>query len=373
MVISSRTLNLEPPTPDASPPTTMPIQPKHLTLPLTALAIALTLAGCGAGPADSGRAAFEVVVDTVGGVERVLNRGEPATWSLREVLTLGRVGGEEGAADEFGRIVGLLADEDGRIYVADAMATEIRVFDGSGSLVRRLGREGAGPGEAYTPFWRVGEAGGELVFVRQTPAGPADILPSPPAAETQSLRVRCILAGGQGISVYGADFAPLLLRVPAPGVVNALAWTAEYRIALVTAQGDTVRVVERDLPPMPVPDDLWREEVAKFAEYLDGLPDPRCEPARLPRPEAMARLRAITFDADGRLWVERRTASGGFALDAFDTDGRLLGTVPIPDRLERVPPYIRDGRLYLVVTDEFEVEYVKVFEIDGAAFEIGGV
>jgi hypothetical protein len=36
-----------------------------------------------------------------------------------------------------------------------------------------------------------------------------------------------------------------------------------------------------------------------------------------------------------------------------------------PAHAERVPPYIRDNRLYLVVTDSLDVEYVKVFDIRG--------
>jgi hypothetical protein len=64
------------------------------------------------------------------------------------------------------------------------------------------------------------------------------------------------------------------------------------------------------------------------------------------------------------MWIER-DAIGQLALDVFAPDGRLLATMDIPAHAERVPPYIRDDRLYLVVTDSLDVEYVKVFDIRG--------
>ena len=47
----------------------------------------------------------------------------------------------------FGRISGLALDESDRIFVADAMADEIRVFDAAGEFQFTIGRSGSGPGE----------------------------------------------------------------------------------------------------------------------------------------------------------------------------------------------------------------------------------
>ncbi|HEX7051094.1 MAG TPA: 6-bladed beta-propeller [Longimicrobiales bacterium] len=389
-----------------------------------AVALLALAASCGERPshaADGG--GLRVSVDTTAGVVRVRNAGRPVEWSLTELLTLGSVGGGAvPAPDEFGRIGNVIADAAGRIYVADAIAHEVRVFGPDGALVRRIGREGGGPGEfgalqsigwlgerlavldprngrlglfsrtgewlaqrpymaltgsgirlypagageLYMPMVRVTGAGTELVYIRQTLEGPADTLPYRRGGTARpSLSVTCRHSAGRGISVYTADLAPEMLRVPAPGVHWAEAWTADYRIAFTAPTGDTVRIIERDLPRLPVSDAAWQREEAAFREFLDQFPDERCEPDGLQRPEAMARLRTITFDDVGRMWVERR-GEGGFMLDAFDPAGRLLGEVAVPDRLERVPPFIRGDRLYLVVVDEFEVEYVKVFDIAGA-------
>jgi len=51
----------------------------------------------------------------------------------------------------FGRISGLALDELGRIYVADAMADEVRVFDATGEFRFTIGRSGSGPGELQGP------------------------------------------------------------------------------------------------------------------------------------------------------------------------------------------------------------------------------
>ncbi len=51
----------------------------------------------------------------------------------------------------FGRISGLALDESGSIYVADAMADEVRVFDATGEFQFTIGRSGSGPGELQGP------------------------------------------------------------------------------------------------------------------------------------------------------------------------------------------------------------------------------
>ncbi|MFC1530204.1 hypothetical protein ACFL6R_05765, partial [Gemmatimonadota bacterium] len=65
-------------------------------------------------------------------------------------LQLGSVDVEGAAA--FGRIGGLLVDSQGRIFVADLQASEVRVFTPEGNHVFTFGREGSGPGEMIQPY-----------------------------------------------------------------------------------------------------------------------------------------------------------------------------------------------------------------------------
>lgn len=80
----------------------------------------------------------------------VRTRRPAARLVLTEVL---RLGSESGADDAFGRVMDVELGASGRIYVADDLNWRISVFDGSGRLLRRVGRRGAGPGEFERPWY----------------------------------------------------------------------------------------------------------------------------------------------------------------------------------------------------------------------------
>lgn len=82
------------------------------------------------------------------GVVRTQRPG--ARLVLTEVL---RLGSESGADDAFGRVMDVELGASGRIYVADDLNWRISVFDGSGRLLRRVGRRGQGPGEFERPWY----------------------------------------------------------------------------------------------------------------------------------------------------------------------------------------------------------------------------
>lgn len=393
--------------------------------------IACSAVLCTGGCADDVHRAGAVstAIDTVGGIVFVRNAGAPAQWSLTELRSLGSAGmvGEP-RDDEFGRIVGVLADGAGNIYVADATATEIRVFPPTDGPVRRMGRRGAGPAEyatlqsigwlgdtlavldpgngrlglfsrdgewlgqrpymalsgaqvrlyatganeLYMPFVR----GGSIVFVRQTAAGTGDTLAydiakpgateaSEVLAQSRRLSVVCRHSANRGISSYVADIAPRAIVVPAPNGLRAAVWSSEYRVAFVNSVGDTTRVVERDVPVQPVADELWAEQERRFREFLDQFDDESCEPRTLPRPDSRRIILDVAFDDTQRIWVERETDTGR-AFDVFMQDGELLATVDSPVRNDRVPVFIRGDRLYLVVRDSLDIEYVKEYEVTEA-------
>lgn len=94
------------------------------------------LAGCGADTASrgAGGAGDGAAVDTV---------------RARPVATIGVIEGDERYA--FGDITSVVADEAGRIYVADRIGSLIRVYAPDGSFLAQIGREGEGPGEFSWP------------------------------------------------------------------------------------------------------------------------------------------------------------------------------------------------------------------------------
>jgi hypothetical protein len=70
-------------------------------------------------------------------------------WALTPEVRIVRTDGV--GPDLFGRIGALAVDDGGRIWVIEAQAREVRVFDGAGAHVRSFGREGEGPGEFREP------------------------------------------------------------------------------------------------------------------------------------------------------------------------------------------------------------------------------
>jgi hypothetical protein len=63
-------------------------------------------------------------------------------WTAQRTLLIGE---DQGIA--FGRIGGVAAAPDGRIFVLDAAESRVQVFSPTGKLERTFGRRGAGPGE----------------------------------------------------------------------------------------------------------------------------------------------------------------------------------------------------------------------------------
>lgn len=65
-------------------------------------------------------------------------------WRAVEDLELG---GDGRPGTDFGHVTDVAVDRDGRIYVLDGFASEVRVFGPDGAFLRSLGGAGEGPGE----------------------------------------------------------------------------------------------------------------------------------------------------------------------------------------------------------------------------------
>lgn len=107
---------------------------------------ALLVSSCGD---QAGGSTWQITVDTIDGVSRVLNtppKGGPVPTRVgEETLRIGTV--EGGRATSFGMIRQLAVLPDGRIAVADGQAQEVRLFGADGRHLRTFGGAGAGPGE----------------------------------------------------------------------------------------------------------------------------------------------------------------------------------------------------------------------------------
>lgn len=106
--------------------------------------------------ACGGAAAHGVVVDTLAAGSIVVTNPSPGRWRTGEVwqasqvLRLGGVGAGSGV--EFVDIRAFARDSRDWIWVLDAGTRSVQVFDTAGVFVRRIGREGGGPGEFLNPI-----------------------------------------------------------------------------------------------------------------------------------------------------------------------------------------------------------------------------
>ena len=386
----------------------------------TALVIAVALSGASCEPAETGSvqsAPLLTTVDSSGSYPVVTNSGVPPRWDVQPLGAVGRMASlDDPAPDEFGRISSVTTGTDDRAWVADQLNARIKVFRQDGSLALEIGREGQGPGEfveIYSIGWvgdrllvldlgngRIaelsdtgdwlgtrpapGRVSGSPAMLRFYPLSDSTVVqwslttvggrarrtwvehgPEGVSREWQQLRVeppeittvRCDRPDG-AISFFSVPFAGQQLSHPARGDRTYLAWSSSYRIALVAADGDTVRVIERSWPSVALDDSEWERATADFREFQAEWPGADCEPAgAMDRPDTKAAINNLLVDTEGHLWVEA-VGEEGPVWEVFDPDGRLVGSIAGFDYNARVAPSIRNGRIAWSSTDSLDVEYV---------------
>jgi len=301
-----------------------------------------------------------------------------------------------------GQVGGIIADGEGRVYVADVLSSsqEIVVLAPDGTRVGTIGGRGEGPGEftglrgtlawfgdalvtydwrnqRLTLFDREGNplstwpwpgggvsgslllSAGDLLLGREVTLGPAG--PNR-TAEVRYVRfaeegsrseianvggtirwppsVDCASPGGEIIAILNIPFANW---GKVPGVTPtgelAVARSDEYAIDYVDlVSGDTVRTARRQVPRMRVTDELWRH-----------------------RPE-VERLQRLEEEAGGR-FVDPNDSGAACALEEL--------------RPEYAPPFrsvigSADGRLW-VESPSPEGFEVALFDADGSLLGVGSM
>jgi len=364
-----------------------------------------------------------VQVDTLpGGAVHVSNPetgawGDSSAWRLAEDLRIGSVEGDE--PDSFGAVHALEVDAYGRIYVLDRLAREVVVFNPEGHHVRTIGAEGSGPGElsrpsgfAWMPEWQlwvedqgnqrftvfdttgtllethsrdfiwlgfrwaggfdreggryglgsrhVGRRAEDVLLRLNESGGPVDTIPLPFLEPL----VFEILENGVPVRGGAVPFAPSLFWRLDPNGVLWFGRSDELRLVQLDPTGDTLRVVERRgvLPRVTAAE----KDEALAAEYLEpfheaGVVD------RAMVPDLRALWRGLAVDDDGHLWVIRDDPDGeSVAFDVFDPQGIYLGRLPfdVPNMQISPAPVIRFDHLYVVVQDEWGVQFIVRARID---------
>jgi hypothetical protein len=370
------------------------------------------------------RWAVVVVLLLVGACTEAGNHPGRAQDVVRRVgradLSIGQL---EGAAEyAFGRVSGITEGATGEIYVSDAQANAIRVFDANGVFLRTIGREGQGPGELESPcciafgpenrLW-VRDSGNRRydtyvvgddpprtgIAVRMVHFDGGLYAPITVTAGRQLVDVGHH-SGADGtlglwrftVSDDGAVQARVLVEEPTP---EALGTTIEQRPVpgglstyyfpqpygpaslvahgpggrwatavssryVVELRGDSSTVAIRG--PDGAGPTLSAEERQRAAERL-------AEYVRRgggglsdypPVPDRKAPLRGMFFDVTGRLWVELSVpADSARRADLYDAEGMLVEERIWPaDVSLRFPAWVGDDHALGIVTDSLGVEKV---------------
>jgi len=321
------------------------------------------------------------------------------TWILEEELRIGALEGPE--PEVFGSIAAVSTDNGGNIYVLESQAQEIRVFSPDGSYRLTIGRKGSGPGElknafglawddhgrlwvpdagntryvvfdtlgtvqaeyhrpfgATYPFLGLFDESGRLLDVRARASTheldliPVSFVPDPPEFEQWPAVTHRAYFGPapQGIVMARPRTTLFMSR-------SGIVWfgsTDVYRLYQRTLAGDTLRIVEHSSEPVALSASERETILAEMAQFPVRL-DPELVPTHKPA------FNRLVVDTAGYLFVNVPGTEEqlGRLIDAFDPEGRYLGRITSPVRLDwMVPPRISADRLLGVARDDMDVSYV---------------
>lgn len=348
------------------------------------------------------------------------DEGWPAERAWRLVVT-GQIGGALGAGQEFGRVVDVAIDPAGRVWVADGLQQQIRVFEPNGTFVRSVGRKGSGPAEFLSiagfdwapdgTLWVVD--GGNARFAVYDTAG--QLVATHPRMSTATLAPwpggfdrHGRLADLGGRQTMGADKVMSLIRIspdrrsvdtlrlpplreeyfgeitsgdartrhvrqaPVPFTATQIwgmdpegyAWIAvtdRYRLERRGFDGQVERVVELQNTPRKV-SRAEREQILKnyaWFEQAGGKLDPSRIPDRHPH------LQNLFFDDDAHIWVlPTYFQAEKPKIDIFALNGRYLGQFQSPvSFLSRPAPAIRGETVVAVARDSDGVDSVVLMRL----------
>lgn len=366
----------------------------------------------GACVADADRSSVVEVRDSAGVEVLTHTEAQPHT-GLRLSSEGGFTVGDAGI-DLF-RVRGGVLLSNGDLVIANAGSHELLYFDAAGELVHRVGGEGDGPGEFENLLWIHGtesgrvvaydagtlrlstfDAQGGLIESRSVQFEPEDQASERsivgrgfPIGIAPDGRVIAVpwpvarLTGGEGplplmaeLRSYGADLSGFVsldtvrLRTwyeepqpegPPLGQVlegPLFVFSSNRRwIAYSEARGYRVTVLEDGSPTRVIVEDRSRVPFQP-----DSLPEHIRHAA-----DSLPAYRALTVDADGRIWVEPSVRGSDEVVRwrVFSRDGRTMDSIELP-----VSSTVLDAsgdRVAVLERDELGVETVTVKPIESAA------
>ena len=186
------------------------------------------------------------------------------------------------------------------------------------------------------------------------------MLPRPNATPYESFSVRTE-RGGMTMSVPFA--ASSVYHLDGTGSI----WHGhggDFRIYRSSFEGDTISEFVIEAEPAPVTStELAEWEAGRAVEQFRSMGG-KLDIGRIPKVKPF--FDDIYVDPDGNVWLSVPVGPTETVFAILDPDGRYLGRLQLDgiDRDIYIPPVVRNGRLYLVATDELDVQRVYAFRIE---------
>lgn len=368
-------------------------------------------------PACSEGGGDAVVVSDSAGIRLVSNFADDQSlnWTFTESFSLG--GQNEGPEAFYSvRRTSVGTDAAGNIYVLDADAHRVVMFDSSGEFVREMGREGEGPGELAWPFGLSVKPDGTVlvddigkgILVEFAPDGsPSNtdekVLPGSrrvwsPGGLLSSIETRDeAVSTTRFVRVVDSDTTDIRrLETPVGGIISmpscgmalsgvpeifapGLVWDAlgeqsvvrlgtDYSVDVLTGTTQTMRVT-RAVEPTPATDDLAERELGGPTRMMTSGGVRECDSSEMLEGRGvashLAAIRDLRIDPAGRLWVSRAgPRPEATPTDIIDSDGTYLGTLSAD--VAYPLGFLPDGRVLVAETDELDVTRLVLYEIEEA-------
>jgi hypothetical protein len=340
---------------------------------------------------------------------------------LVEDLRIGAIDGHPG--EVFENLCDITVGEDGEIFAVDGRARAVRVFSPEGVLLREFGGRGGGPGEFDSaPAWvtlgrdsvvvqdlyrihvfsRTGEFLGSTM---RSPGAPGALLGSTPhswllgtssiassphsrrGTKRDTLRIVPVDLTNGSVGVPVVEAPSGLLR-DIPGMDGAVAqWNgpqaeaamrrdgeiyvvdgSEYRIDVYSPSGQFSKSIRAAVKRIPVRGEDFEAGLAGMRSTLGFN-----EIKELGYPEVRPVSGRLFVAPSGRLIMNRRDLSSipmwgerspfWETWDLLGSNGRVLGRFTTDQRI--LPEVLTDERLYAIVRDELDVQYVVRYRIVG--------
>ena len=360
---------------------------------ILAAALLLPLAACEPPGPDLPEDA-QVRHDTVNGVLHVVsgNRGawvRGGSWNVDRspVAVIGRLDGPEEYT--LGQVAGVALDDDGRIWVGDTQASEVRIFSPTGEFERRVGRSGEGPGEfrnisgltrapdgmavldgqlgRVTIFDEAGEVvrsfrlerpymilqydavmafddDGRFYDQGRLSSAPridslGVITYSPQGVVTDTALIAVVEedmlvvenSAGLPMMSFPRPYAPRSAMAIGPDGTTYFSRGESYRIAVMSPAGDTLRVIRRTVQPRTVSAEERDSAIAQVRSRFESAGGAQA-PRQIEIPDTKPVIADLEVDARGNLWVLNQPPAGATVMEwsVHDPDGRYLGAIAVP-------------------------------------------